>query len=197
MTETPVTIALGMRPGPATGFPTRTEQGELQFALSAGHGEFPRVVFAPGTPRQAFHLTNKAIDLAEKYQVPAFILFDQYLADSQWTYRGFDPGMLRNTDHRLRGEAFQRLGEYRRHAFTKSGVTPLGVPGDARHLVVTDSDEHDEEGHIVEDAATRIRMTEKRLLKKLPLIREEISPPYLLLATACGDRDRRWGSTYG
>lgn len=197
MTETPVTIALGMRPGPATGFPTRTEQGELRFALSAGHGEFPRVVFAPGTPRQAVHLTNKALDLTEKYQVPAFILFDQYLADSQWTYRGFDPARLRNTDHRLRGEAFQRLGEYRRHAFTKSGVTPLGVPGDARHLVVTDSDEHDEEGHIVEDAATRLRMVEKRLLKKLPLIREEISPPYVY-----GDSMREivivgWGSTYG
>ncbi|HWR73800.1 MAG TPA: 2-oxoacid:acceptor oxidoreductase subunit alpha, partial [Nitrospirota bacterium] len=133
MTETPVTIALGMRPGPATGFPTRTEQGELQFALSAGHGEFPRVVFAPGTPRQAFHLTNKAFDLAEKYQIPAFILFDTYLADSQWTYQGFDLDKVKNTDYRLRGEAFEKLPVYKRHAFTGTGVTPLGVPGDARH----------------------------------------------------------------
>jgi 2-oxoglutarate ferredoxin oxidoreductase subunit alpha len=69
MTETPVVIAVGQRPGPATGFPTRTEQGELQFLLSAGHGEFPRVIFAPGTPKQALYLTNKAFDLAEKYQI--------------------------------------------------------------------------------------------------------------------------------
>jgi 2-oxoglutarate ferredoxin oxidoreductase subunit alpha len=197
MTETPVVIAMGQRPGPATGFPTRTEQGELQFVLAAGHGEFPRVVFAPGTPKQAFHLTNKAFDLAEKYQIPAFILFDTYLADSQWTYQGFDVGKLKYSDYRLRCEAFQKLPGYKRHAFTETGVTPLGVPGDAKHLVVTDSDEHDEDGHIVEDAETRIKMVEKRLLKKLPLIKEEISPPYLY-----GDHNPEivitgWGSTYG
>ncbi len=197
MTETPIVIALGQRPGPATGFPTRTEQGELQFVISAAHGEFPRVVFAPGTPEQALHLTNKAFDLAEKYQVPAFILFDTYLADSQWTYRGLDLSKLRNTDYRLRGEAFRKLPMYKRHAFTESGVSPLGVPGDAKHLVVTDSDEHDEEGHIVEDAVTRIRMVEKRLLKKLPLLRQEIASPFLY-----GDHNPEivltgWGSTYG
>lgn len=197
MTETPVVIALGMRPGPATGLPTRTEQGELQFALSAGHGEFPRLLFAPGTPEQAFRLTNKAFDLAEKYQVPAFILFDQYLADTQWTYRGFDTGMLKHTDYRLRGSAFSKLAAYRRHEYTESGVSPLGVPGDAKHLVVTDSDEHDEDGHIIEDSVTRIKMVEKRLMKKMPLIRDEISPPYLY-----GDHDPEiviagWGSTYG
>lgn len=197
MTETPIVIGLGQRPGPATGFPTRTEQGELQFVLSAGHGEFPRVVFAPGTPRQAFHAVNKAFELAEKYQVPAFILFDTYLADSQWTCKGFDLSGIKNTDYRLRGEAFQKLPGYKRHAFTESGVSPLGVPGDARHLVITDSDEHDEDGHIVEDAATRVKMVEKRLLKKLPLIKQEISPPSLY-----GDHDADimiagWGSTYG
>ena len=86
MTETPVVIGLGQRPGPATGLPTRTEQGELLFALYAGHGEFPRVIFAPGTGEQAIHLTNKAFDLAEKYQIPAFVLTDQYLADTSWSY---------------------------------------------------------------------------------------------------------------
>jgi len=86
MTETPIVIALAQRPGPATGLPTRTEQGKLLFALHAGHGDFPRVIFAPGTPEQAVHLTNKAFDLAEKYQIPAFVLTDQYLADSGWSY---------------------------------------------------------------------------------------------------------------
>lgn len=196
-TETPLVIALGMRPGPATGLPTRTEQGDLQFALSAGHGEFPRFLFAPGTPRQAMLLTNRAFDLAEKYQVPAFVLFDQYLGDSQWTYRGLDTSRLGNTDHRLRGEAFQRQAGYRRHGYTGSGITPLGVPGDATHVVVTDSDEHDEDGHIIEDAATRMKMMEKRLLRKLPLMRNEMAPPFLY-----GDADPEivvagWGSLYG
>jgi len=197
MTETPVVIALGMRPGPATGFPTRTEQGELHMALHAGHGEFPRFIFAPGTPEQAFFLTNKAFDLAEKYQVQAFILFDTYLADTQWTLRGFDLGRLRNTDYRVRGEAFQKLASYKRHAFTESGVSPLAVPGDAKHLVVTDSDEHDEDGHIVEDAETRIKMVEKRLFRKFPLMQAEVAPPFLYGDPHPDIVVTGWGSLYG
>ena len=197
MTETPVVMVLGQRPGPATGLPTRTEQGELQFALYTAHGEFPRVIFAPGTPEQAFFLTNKAFDLAEKYQIPVIILTDQYLADSQWTFDGFDTGRLINTDYRLRGEAFKNLSDYKRHAFTENGVSPLAIPGDAKHVVVTDSDEHDEEGHITEDAQTRTRMVEKRVLKKMPHIMKEIAPPLLY-----GNPDPEvvlvgWGSTYG
>jgi 2-oxoglutarate ferredoxin oxidoreductase subunit alpha len=197
MTETPIVIAMGQRPGPATGFPTRTEQGELQFLISAGHGEFPRVIFAPGTPREAFYLTNKAFDLAEKFQIPVFILFDTYLADTQWTFEGFDVSKIRYQEYRLRGDDFKKLSAYKRYAYTDTGISPLGVPGDARHLVVADSDEHDEEGHIVEDALTRVNMAEKRLFKKLPLIRQEIAPPFLY-----GDHNARvvltgWGSTYG
>ena len=197
MTETPVVIALGQRPGPATGLPTRTEQGDLQFALYTAHGEFPRVIFAPGTPEQAFYLTNKAFDIAEKYQMPVIILFDQYFADSQWTFEGFDLSRIKYVDYRLRGDAFKNLSEYKRHAFTETGVSPLGIPGDSKHLVVTDSDEHDEEGHIVEDSETRIKMVQKRLFKKLSLIQREMEPP-----TFYGDSSPEivivgWGSTYG
>src|SRR4030065_2569522 len=152
MTETPVVIALGQRPGPATGLPTRTERRDLQFALYTAHGEFPRVIFAPGTPEQAFYLTNRAFDIAEKYQIPVIIIFDQYLADSQWTFNNFDLNRIKYVDYRLRGDTFKTLSEYKRHAFTEIGVSPLGIPGDSKHLVVTDSDEHDDEGHIIEDS---------------------------------------------
>ncbi|MCE5195416.1 MAG: 2-oxoacid:acceptor oxidoreductase subunit alpha [Nitrospiraceae bacterium] len=197
MTETPVVIALGQRPGPATGFPTRTEQAELQFVLNAAHGEFPRIIFAPGTPEQAFYLTNKAFDISDKYQIPAFILFDQYIADCEWTFKEFDLKRIKYNDYRLRADAFKSLKEYKRHAFTDSGISPFGVPGDAKHLVVTDSDEHDEEGHIVEDAETRIKMIHKRLFKKVPLIKNEIEPPLFY-----GNPEPEivlvgWGSTYG
>jgi 2-oxoglutarate ferredoxin oxidoreductase subunit alpha len=197
MTETPVVIAMGQRPGPATGLPTRTEQGDLQFVLSAGHGEFPRVILAPGTPQQAFFLTNKAFDLAERFQIPVFILFDTYLADTQWTFDGFDTSGLRHTDYRVGSEAFKKLPEYKRHALTESGISPLAVPGDATHLVVTDSDEHDENGHIAEDAATRTAMVGKRLLKKLPLINREIAPPSFYGASDPQVVLTGWGSTYG
>ncbi|MCL4474121.1 MAG: 2-oxoacid:acceptor oxidoreductase subunit alpha [Actinobacteria bacterium] len=197
MTETPVVIYVGQRPAPATGLPTRTEQGDLLYVLHAAHGEFPRVIMAPGTPEQAFYLTGKAFDLAEKYQIPAFIISDQYLADTEWSLDGLDPSRIEYHDYRLRAADLEKLDDYKRHAYTDTGVSPLAEPGASRHLVVTDSDEHDEDGHIIEDAETRTRMVEKRLLKKMPLIREEISPPLLY-----GDDSARtiicgWGSTYG
>ncbi len=197
MTETPLVIALAQRPGPATGLPTKTEQADLFFALFAGHGEFPKVLFAPGTPEEAFFLTNKAFDLAEKYQITVVILTDQYLADSQWSYEKFDISKLKYKDYRIRGEEFKRLKEYKRHIFTETGISPLGIPGNYHHLVITDSDEHDEEGHITEDAFIRNKMVEKRLFKKLPLIQKEIEPPKLYGTKEPEILILCWGSTYG
>lgn len=197
MTETPIVIVLAQRPGPATGFPTRTEAADLLFALHAGHGEFPKVILAPGTPEQALSLTYKAFNLAEKFQIPVILLTDQYLADSQWSYDGLDLTNFEYRDYRLRGEDFRGLKEYKRHAFTESGISPLAIPGEAEHVIVTDSDEHDEDGHIVEDAETRIRMVTKRLFRKMPLIKKDMSPPLLY-----GDINPEillvcWGSGYG
>lgn len=197
MTETPVVIALAQRPGPATGLPTKTAQADLLFALYSAHGEFPRVILAPGTPEECFFLTNKAFDLAEKFQIPVIILTDQYLADSQWTYEGFDLSKLRYTDYRIRGESAKRLEGYKRHALTKDGISPLAVPGHGRYVVVTDSDEHDERGHITEVPHLTVLMTQKRLHKKLPAIIKEMSPPKLY-----GSQEPEivlvgWGSMYG
>jgi 2-oxoglutarate ferredoxin oxidoreductase subunit alpha len=197
ITETPVVIALAQRPGPATGLPTRTEQGDLMFALHTSHGEFPRVILAPGTPEQAFYLTNRAFNIAEKYQVPVIILTDQYLGDSQWTCQEFDMTKIHYHDYRMREGVLGKVSGYKRHAITDNGVSPLGVPGDSKNLVVTDSDEHDEEGHIIEDAETRVRMVEKRLFRKMPLLRQEMESPVFY-----GDEKPDivvvgWGSTYG
>jgi 2-oxoglutarate/2-oxoacid ferredoxin oxidoreductase subunit alpha len=129
--------------------------------------------------------------------VPAFVIFDQYLADTQWTHTGFDLNSLVYADYRLRADSLNSLSEYKRHAYTETGVSPMAVPGESRHVVVTDSDEHSEDGHIVEDAETRKRMVEKRLYRKFPLIQKEIEPPLFY-----GDADPEivligWGSTYG
>lgn len=198
ITETPIVIFEVQRPGPATGLPTRTEQADLLFIIHTGHGEFPRVVFTPGSPRQNIMLTNKAFDMAEKYQIPVFVVFDQYLADSQWTYDGFDTKALVYKDHRLSGEAARKLEGYARHALTTDGISPLLVPGkDHEHLVVTDSDEHDEEGHLTEDAAIRNSMVEKRLHKKLDAIRAGMSPPMHYGSPGAETVLICWGSTYG
>jgi 2-oxoglutarate ferredoxin oxidoreductase subunit alpha len=124
-------------------------------------------------------------------------MFDQYLGDSQWTYSGFDTHGLVFNDYRLRGPLFSGLAGYARHAMTDGGVTPLAVPGDAGHVVVTDSDEHDEEGHITEDADVRTGMTNKRLFRKMPRLKKEIAPPMFY-----GSEDPKfvitgWGSSYG
>ena len=197
MTETPVVIVVGQRPAPATGLPTRMEQGDLMFALHAGHGEFPRTVFAPGSPEQALYLTNKAFELAEKYQIPSLILSDQYLADSRWTYVGLDLDRITYKDYRLRDQGLNGEDEYKRFAYTDSGVSPLAVPGHSRGPVVADSDEHDEEGHLTEDGEIRTRMVQKRLLKKLPLIKAEMAPPSLYGAARPETVVAGWGSTYG
>ncbi len=197
ITETPIVIGLVQRPGPATGLPTKTEQADLNFALYSAHGEFPRVLLAPGTPEQAFFLVNKAFDLAEKYQIPVLILSDQYLADTQWTFNGFDTSKLIYTDYRLREEAFSSLSSYQRHAYTHTGVSPLAVPGNGPHVVITDSDEHDETGNLIEDIETRNRMTEKRLFRKLPLIQAEIAPPAYYGQENPDIVLVGWGSTYG
>lgn len=178
MTETPVVICEMQRPGPATGLPTRTEQGDLLFVIHSGHGEFPRVVLTPGTPQQAFHAMHKAFNLSEKYQIPVFVLGDQYLGDCEWTMHSSDfESPVKYHDYRLRGEALAGLESYRRYALNENGISPLAVPGESEHLVLVDSDEHDEDGHIIEDSNTRVNMVEKRLSRKIGQIRKEIAPP--------------------
>ena len=178
MMEIPVVVAVAMRPGPATGMPTRTAQGDLQFVLSAGHGEFPRLVLTPGSPEEAFDLAQRAMALAEEFQVPAVLLTDQYLAD---TIVDIDPAALAvrpGKRHIVRGSDVPRTpeGKYLRYAFTEDGISPMAVPGEPGITVVADSDEHTEDGHITEDHATRIRMVEKRLRKGTGLAARTVPP---------------------
>jgi 2-oxoglutarate ferredoxin oxidoreductase subunit alpha len=194
MTETPLVIAVGQRPAPATGLPTRTEQADLDFVLHAGHGEFPRAIFAPGTIEQCFHLTRRAFALAERYQTPVFILFDQFLADS---YRAVAPFEVEKLEPiKVGADPAGVAVPYKRYALTESGVSPRLWPGQSAHLVVADSDEHTEDGHLTEDLKVRKLMVEKRLRKGAGLGQEVLAPemlgdekPELLLVC--------WGSMRG
>lgn len=193
MTETPVVIVVGQRPGPATGLPTRTEQADLDFVLHAGHGEFPRAVFAPGSVEECFWLTREAFALAEHFQGPVFILSDQFLADS---YRAVLPFKLsEDASPGVPIESSPRT-VYQRFAFTDTGISPRLFPGMSEQLVVADSDEHTEGGHITEDPGIRNRMVEKRLNKLRGIVSRVIPPEFegddpsdLLLIS--------WGSSKG
>lgn len=194
ITETPVVIVIGQRPGPATGLATRTEQGELGFVLHAGHGEFPRAVFAPGTIEECFHLTRKAFELAEKYQGPMFILTDHFLADS---YRDMEPTDISKLSAvRPGGSPSSVKTPYLRYRITPNGISPRLLPGWSEHLVVGDSHEHTEDGHMTENLSVRPKMVDKRMRKGDGLSSESV-PPYFQ-----GDKKAdvlliSWGSTQG
>ncbi len=196
-TETPVVIVLGQRAGPSTGLPTRTEQGELMYAIHAGHGEFPRAVFAPKSAADAFDVTVKAFNMAEKYQTPVLILTDQYLASSYLTVDKFDVSKVKiERGPMLTDVEINKTSEYKRHLVTASGVSPRALPGQGKALVVTDSDAHNEEGHMIEDSASRNAQVEKRM-RKMEGLKNEVIPPefhqsYQAQITLIG-----WGSTYG
>jgi len=170
MTETPVVIIVAQRPGPATGLPTRTEQGDLNFVLHAGHGEFPRVLFAPGSIEEAISLARRAFDVADRWQIPVFILTDQYLADSLQIMEGRVPTKMLKRDLPVAG------ADYRRYEITDSGVSPLTYPGLSEARVEVDSDEHTEDGKITEDRGMRVRMVDKRLRKFEGLRKEAVMP---------------------
>jgi len=192
MTETPCVIHIGQRPGPATGLPTRTEQGELLFVINAGHGEFPRYITAPRDAEDAFYKTIKAFNLADKYQIPSIILTDQFLIDSMTTIDSLDVKDIKIERHIVT----EPDNNYARHLITSSGISPRALPGTEGILVITDSDEHDEEGHITEDLEIRKNMVEKRL-KRGEYLKEDVEEPVFF-----GDKDSSivltgWGSTYG
>ena len=193
MTETPVTIVLAQRPGPATGLPTRTEQSDLDLALYSGHGEFPRVVMAPGTPEECFHLTRKAVGLAETYQTPAIVITDQFLADS---YRPVDPFDLDSLDPIPGPDTSSLPEDYVRFAVTDSGISPRAIPGCGPALVVADSDEHTPDGHITEDGRVRTEMVDKRRRKEQGLS-QEVVPPTVTGPEAPDVLLLCWGSSKG
>ena len=193
ITETPIVAVLAQRPAPAVGLPTRTEQGDLQFVLTAAPGEFPRAILAPATVEDAFWLTVKAFNLADKYQLPVLLLTDQHLASSYTTVERFDASKV-TIDRGLLFSAGE--SEYRRHAITQSGISPRAFPGQEGILVATDADEHDEEGHLIEDAYTRTQMMLKRL-RKLDGLRGEIGSPRIYGPQNAETTLIGWGSTYG
>ncbi|MGC9489607.1 MAG: 2-oxoacid:acceptor oxidoreductase subunit alpha [Thermovirgaceae bacterium] len=189
ITELPVVLHIGQRPGPATGMATRTEQGDLTFALHAGHGEFPKAVFAPGTLEEAFYLTQHAFNIAAKYQIPVFILTDQYFLNSFYDVPPFEM-----KDLAIRKHLVESTEDYQRYVITDDGISPRSVPGYGKGMVGTDSHEHDADGHVQEDFHLRKAMVEKRFRKMKGLEEEAVSPSLI------GPEDYEnlvvsWGST--
>jgi 2-oxoglutarate ferredoxin oxidoreductase subunit alpha len=173
--EIPIVVVECARTGPSTGMPTKTEQSNLNHLIFGGHGEIPRVVLAPGTVEDAFHLTARAFDLAEKYQCPVFVLTEQALCQSKATLASLDVASVAVDRGELRLDPVV-FGEYRRFALGGGGVSPRVIPGVAGGMHLVAGSEHDESGTITENAGNRARMMEKRM-GKLETMRGDLPAP--------------------
>lgn len=200
MTETPAVIMLAQRPGPSTGLPTYSGQGDLRFVIHASQGEFPRVVIAPGDVEECFYKTMEAFNLAEKFQIPAIIITDKYLVESHGAAEVFDQNRI-GTDRGLLLTKDEYMGEeeYKRHKFTEDGVSPRAMPGLKGAIVRTSADEHDERGYTTADPELTTKMVDKRFKKLDALVKElesyettKLYGPEEADATILG-----WGSTKG
>jgi len=190
MMELPIVVLVGSRPGPATGMPTRTAQEDLELVLYAGAGYFPRIIFAPGTIEDAFKLTQNAFNLTQEYQVPVFILTDQYLIDSY-----YNTPTLNHESLEIKKFFVKTDKNYERYKFTESGLSPFGIPGYGDGLVDADSHTHTEEGDITEDPEIRAKTVEKRF-KKLELIKKITIPPEFIGREGYKTLVITWGSNY-
>ena len=200
MTETSPVIVLVQRPGPSTGLPTYTAQGDLRFAIHASQGEFPRVVIAPGDVEESFYTTLEAFNLAEKFQIPAVIISDKYLSESNGTAEPFDQNKSGIERGNLITETeYMGKEEYKRHRFTENGVSPRAMPGTKGAIVRTNADEHNELGYTTEDPLLTTKMVDKRF-KKLDALNKELENYETVKVYGPEEADVTiigWGSTKG
>lgn len=200
MNEVPVVVTLYSRGGPSTGLPTRHEQGDLRFALHAGHGDFPRLVLASGDLEEAFYDTVRAFNYSERYQTPVIHIVDKALANSDSTL----PMLEVNRVKIERGAFLKEIttavnGEFKRFQHTPNGISPRAPLGTKGGVYWHTGDEHDELGHITEDPTNRDYMMEKRM-GKLELAAKEI--PIAEMVNFFGPESAditvvSWGSTKG
>ncbi|MCP4581064.1 MAG: 2-oxoacid:acceptor oxidoreductase subunit alpha [candidate division Zixibacteria bacterium] len=166
MAEIPLVIFESQRPGPATGLPTRTEQGDLKFVLSAHQGDFPRIVITPGDPAEAYRYTFDAFNLADKYQTPVIVLSDKHLSESYWTYDLFNSDNMKIDRGQVHHEnELSKLGAYKRYLITDSGISPRTLPGTPGGVFKSTGNAHTEYGLLTEDSESCVAQVDKRSRK--------------------------------
>jgi 2-oxoglutarate ferredoxin oxidoreductase subunit alpha len=192
--EVPVVITNYQRSGPSTGLPTRHGQDDLLFSVFAGHGDFPKIVYASGDIEESFYDTGACFNYAEIFQVPLIHLMDKFHASSVITCKRFDPQKISIN----RGKLLEKVDDdYRRFEFTDDGVSPRSRLGIDNGIFWNTGDESDETGHITEDPILRVKMMDKRM-SRLDLILKEI--PDEQQAKSFGIEEHTiisWGSAKG
>jgi len=204
MMEIPVVCINVQRAGPATGVPTKTEQGDLWQVLGAGQGDYPRIIVAPTSIVDCFKIVPEMFNLVDKFQCPGIILSDLLLSEGR---SSADPKELDFNVPIDRGELIGVNGDqpavngaFKRYRITETGISPRAVPGTPGYVHVVATDEHDEDGVLISDEFTdpgkRQAIHEKRM-RKMDGVLQLLDPPQLY-----GPADAQvtlvgWGSTQG
>ncbi len=192
--EVPIVITNYQRSGPSTGLPTRHGQDDLLFSVYAGHGDFPKIVYASGDIEESFYDTGNCFNYADIFQVPVIHLMDKFLASSVITCNRFDTQRIPIN----RGKLLEKVDDgYRRFEFTDDGVSPRSRLGIDNGIFWSTGDESDETGHITEDPVLRVKMMDKRM-SRLDLILKNIPDSEKVLSFGTEDYTIiSWGSTKG
>lgn len=197
MTETPLVLAEVMRPAPATGLPTWTDQGDLSYVVHAGHGDFPKVVIAPGDPIEAFKLIQYAFNIADKYQLPVIILSDKFLGESHYSVEQENLKKEKiNRGKIVTKEELKKEEKFLRYKLSKDGVSDRSVPGMLNGEFIANSDEHNQESFSDETSENRIEQMDKRQ-KKIENLKEEVLMPEVFGETNANLTLVSWGSNKG
>ncbi len=164
--EVPIVVVECQRVGPSTGEPTKNEQSDLNHVVFASHGEFPRLVIAPATPNECFYITSQAMNLAEKYQLPVFLLLDQALCQNSVSIEPFDLHAISIDRGKLASEEdLSRFPVYKRYEFTEDGISWRSFPSEEGGQSQVTGNEHNEFGAVSTDRTNRLRMMRKRMSK--------------------------------
>jgi len=192
--EVPIVITNYQRSGPSTGLPTRHGQDDLLFSVFAGHGDFPKIVYASGDIEESFYDTGNCFNYADIFQVPVIHMMDKFLASSVITCKRFDTEKI-SID---RGKLLEKVNDgYRRFEFTDDGISPRSRLGIDNGIFWNTGDESDETGHISEDPILRAKMMEKRM-SRLDLILKKIPDSEQVVSFGIEDYTIiSWGSAKG
>ncbi len=177
LAETPIVFYLAQRVGPSTGMPTWTEQADLFQVLGASQGEFLRVILAPLTIEDSYYVTGEALNIAERYQLPVFVLTDKFIAESHSTVEDFKPIPIDRGKLITSIEEELPLGKrYLRYKDTEDGISPRPIPGVKNGLHIGTSYEHREDSFTTEDFDERKKQVDKRMRKLKALLQESWEP---------------------
>ncbi len=169
MTETPLVVILGQRAGASTGVPTWSGSSDLNIAVKAGHGEYPKAVLAVSDIKSSYTLIQKAFNLAEKYQIPVILLTEKQITESLFT--------VDKLPVNIPIKRYFSDMTFRYH-ITDSGISPRRIPTFDKQPYLANSDEHNEKGESTENSKEIIQMSEKRT-RKLKTLEKEVPQPEL------------------